>query len=182
MTRHVRGDPLLSGLHQAAAWLHATWLFALIAFGGLVILTACGGDAFRVSDVGRLLYQPVIVMNGFAVFAIMMLDYIGALVAGSMVGMMVPTIGMTGGDAALLTPIVLVTAQVAHYALALAFHAIITAGLTAVGLLSDWTSTLVFVVAFIAARELSLRGLCAMFARQMNSSVNEIMTIYRRSL
>lgn len=182
MTRHVRGDSLLSGLHQAAAWLHATWFFALAAFGGLVALTACGGEAFRTSEIGQFLYQPMAVMNGFAVFAVMMLDYIGALVAGSIIGMMVPTIGVTMADAALLSPVVLVTVQLAHYALALALHAVLTAALSAVGLHSDWSSTVVFVGAFIAARELSLRGLCAVFARQMNSSVHEVMTIYRRSL
>ncbi|MBK9123434.1 MAG: hypothetical protein IPM16_10000 [Chloroflexi bacterium] len=182
MTRYVRSDSLLSGLHQAAAWLHAMWLFAVSAFGGLVILTACGGDAFRFSDVGRLLYQPAMLLNGFAVFAIMMLDYIGALVAGSIVGMMIPTLGAAAADFALLSPVVLISVQVAHYALALILHAALTMVLSAVGLMSDWSSTVVFVIAFIAARELSLRGLCVMFARHMNSSVREVVTIYRRSL
>ncbi|NOG50617.1 MAG: hypothetical protein HND48_15210 [Chloroflexi bacterium] len=97
MTRYVRSDPLLSGLHQAAAWLHAMWLFAVFAFGALVLLTACGGQTFRESDIGQFLYQPTMLLNGFAVFAIMMLDYIGALVAGSIIGMMMPTLGSRGG-------------------------------------------------------------------------------------
>lgn len=182
MTRYVRSDPLLSGLHQAAAWLHAMWLFAVFAFGALVLLTACGGQTFRESDIGQFLYQPTMLLNGFAVFAIMMLDYIGALVAGSIIGMMMPTLGAVAADLALMVPVALISAQVAHYALALVLHAVFTLTLSAVGLLSDLSSTVMFVIAFIAARELSLRGLCVIFARLVNSSVFEVVTIYRRSL
>src|SRR5690606_39031082 len=116
MTRYLRRDQTLSGVHQAAAWLHATWMFALVPYGVLVLVMFCSNTTGRVSEFGAIFNQPLSLLNGVIVFGVMVMDYLGALVAGALVGMIVPTIGGLRAESTYVAPMAYIGLQAFNYA------------------------------------------------------------------
>lgn len=182
MTRYLRRDQTLAGLHQAAAWLHTTWLFALLPFTALVMITLCGSTSFNQTEFAVIFNQPLAVLNGAVIFGVMIMDYLGALVAGALVGMIVPSYAGGRGETALLAPITFIGVQALTYALLLLVHIALVQLLSVTGWLSGWSSSIAFIVSFVVVREGTLWALCALLARRMNTSVRDVLTIHRRSL
>jgi hypothetical protein len=182
MTRYLRRDPTLAGLHQAASWLHVTWLFALLPFGALVMITLCGSASISQTEFGLIFNQPLALLNGIVIFGVMIMDYLAALVAGALTGMIVPAYAPARTDLAFLAPIAFLGVQVATYVLLLLVHLVLISVLSVPGWLSGWSSSVAFLVAYIGVREATLWVLCAVLAWRMNTSVRDVLTIHRRSL
>ena len=182
MTRYLRRDQTLAGIHQAAAWLHATWMFALVPFGALVLVMLCSNIPTNQSDFGAIFNQPLSLLNGFIVFVVMVMDYLGALVAGALVGMIVPSISSLRNESTYLAPLAYIGLQAVNYASLLMLHVILNSVLSVPGWLNGWSSSVAFIISFVIVREGILWGLCIVLARQMNTSVRDVLQIYRRSL
>lgn len=182
MTRYLRSDQTIAGLHQAAGYVHAMWLFALLPFGALVVITVCGSASFNQTEIGAIFNQPLTLLNGGVVLGVMLLDYLGALVSGALVGMIAPTFTSIRADASLFVPLAYVAAQALNYAALFLLHVVLTAVLSVPGWLSGWSSSAAFVLSFVIVREASLWLLCLILARRMNVSVRDVLTIHRRSL
>lgn len=182
MTRYLRRDQMLSGLHQAASWLHATWLFGLLPFAALVLITFCGSSSFNQTEFAQIFNQPLSLFNGVLMFGIMIMDYLGAMVGGALVGMIVPTFSGIRAESTYLGPLAFIGLQAFNYALLLVLHLVLNMVISVPGWLSGWTSSLSFMVAFVLVREGSLWVLCFALARRMNTSVHDVLTMYRRSL
>ncbi|MBK8137698.1 MAG: hypothetical protein IPK52_18100 [Chloroflexi bacterium] len=182
MTRYLRRDQMLAGLHQAAAWLHATWLFGLLPYAALVFVAFCSSTSFNQTEFAQIFNQPLSLLNGVCLFGIMIMDYLGALVSGALVGMIVPSIPGMRSESVYLAPLGFIALQAVNYALVLAMHVAANAVLGVPGWLSGWTSSLTFMLAFVVVREGSLWVLCIVLARRMNTSVQDVLTIHRRSL
>lgn len=182
MTRYLRRDQTLSGLHQAAAWLHATWLFALVPYGALVIVMFCSNTPANQSDFGEIFSQPLSLLNGFIVFGVMVMDYLGALVSGAMVGMIVPSVSSLRAESTYLAPMAYIGLQAVNYAALLMLHVLINSALGVPGWLNGWSSSIAFIISFVAVREGILWALCLILARRMNTSVRDVLQIHRRSI
>ncbi len=182
MTRYLRRDQTLSGIHQAAAWLHATWMFALVPYSGLVLVMLCGNSSAVQTDFGSFFNQPLSLLNGFIVFGVMVMDYLGALVSGALVGLIVPSVAGLRAESTYLAPLAYIGLQAVNYAALLMLHVIINSVLSVPGWLNGWSSSIAFMISFVMVREGILWGLCLVLARQMNTSVRDVLQIYRRSL
>lgn len=182
MTRYLRRDPTLSGLHQAASWLHATWLFGLLPFGGLVLLTLCGNTAFATTEFSQLFNHPLTLFNGAVVFGVMMLDYLSAMVCGALCGMILASVRNIYAESVYIAPLGFIGVQACCYAALFLLHVLLNALLNVSHVLNGWTSTVSFLVAFVLLREASVWLLCRILAWQMNTSVGEVLKIHRRSL
>lgn len=182
MTRYLRRDQTLSGIHQAAAWLHATWMFALLPYGALMAVTFCSSTPASQTNFGAIFNQPLSLLNGFIIFGVMIMDYLGALVAGALIGMIVPGIGGLRAEAVFLAPMAYLGLQAVNYAALLLLHVVLNSALSLPGWLNGWSSSITFIICFVVVRESLLWMLCFMLARQMNAPVRDVLQIYRRSL
>lgn len=182
MTRYLRRDQTLSGIHQAAAWLHASWMFALVPYGALMLVILCGSTPTNQASFGEFFSQPLSLLNGVIVLGVMVLDYLGALVSGALIGMIVPGIAGLRTEATYLAPLAYIGLQAINYAALLMLHVIINSLLSVPGWLNGWSSSIVFMISFVIVREGILWALCLTLARQMNTSVRDVLQIYRRSL
>jgi hypothetical protein len=182
MTRYLRRDQTLSGLHQAAAWLHATWLFALVPYGVLVVVMFCSNTPANQSDFGAIFNQPLSLLNGFIVFGVMVMDYLGALVSGALVGMIVPSVSSLRAESTYLAPMAYIGLQAVNYAALLMLHVLINSALSVPGWLNGWSSSIAFIISFVVVREGILWALCLILARRMNTSVRDVLQIHRRSI
>lgn len=182
MTRYLRRDQTLSGIHQAAAWLHATWMFALVPYGALTIVLLCSNTPTNQTGFGELFSQPLSLVNGIIVFGVMVMDYLASLVSGALAGMILPGLGSLRAESTYLAPMAYIGLQAVNYAALLMLHVVINAALSVPGWLNGWTSSIAFILAFVAVREGILYLLCSVLARQMNTSINEVLQIHRRSL
>src|SRR5690606_15880227 len=116
MTRYLRRDQTLSGIHQAAAWLHASWMFALVPYGALMLVILCGSTPTNQASFGEFFSQPLSLLNGVIVLGVMVLDYLGALVSGALIGMIVPGIAGLRTEATYLAPLAYIGLQAINYA------------------------------------------------------------------
>jgi hypothetical protein len=182
MTRYLRRDQTLSGLHQAAAWLHATWLFALVPYGALVLVMLCSNTSAAQSDFGAIFNQPLSLLNGIIVLGVMVMDYLGALVSGAMVGMIVPSVSSLRAESTYLAPMAYIGLQAVNYAALLMLHVLINSALSVPGWLNGWSSSIAFIISFVVVREGILWALCLILARRMNTSVRDVLQIHRRSI
>jgi hypothetical protein len=182
MTRYLRRDHTLAGIHQAAAWLHATWMFGLVPYAGLVMVMLCSNASAIQADFGELFNQPLSLLNGLIIFGVMVMDYLGALVGGALVGMIVPNIAGLRAESVYLAPLAYIGLQAVNYAALLMLHVVLNSILSFPGWLNGWSSSIAFIISFVVVREGVLWGLCFILARQMNTSVRDVLQIYRRSL
>ena len=166
MTRYLRRDQTLAGVHQAAAWLHATWMFALVPYGALVLVMLCSNTTANPTDIGAIFNQPLSLLNGIIVFGVMVMDYLGALVSGAMIGMIVPSVSGLRAESTYLAPLAYIGLQAFNYAALLMLHVLINSVLSVPGWLNGWSSSVSFIVSFVAVREGILWALCLILARQ----------------
>lgn len=183
-TRYFRRDIDLTSFHAAAQYLRLMWLLGLFPFVGLMLLAMCQGAGLDSNPLQELFNHPLAAFNGCVIFGVMVLDYPQALAVGGIIGMTAPTFQNSRFEAQVVAPFLFITYQTLNTALVLILHGAIVAALTpsVIPVLRPWMATLIWAGLFVGIREVGLLGMCALFAHRMRSTLNEVMTIYRRSI
>lgn len=183
MMRYMRRNPTVTGLHQAAAWLHAGWFLALLLWAAALVVTfAWQGVDAPYTGLMATLTQPMNFLNAALLLGITVMDYMAALIAGALIGVLVPMARDIDSDSVYLTPVVFLTSQVLLYVLLFLFHFIAGLLLAALGLLTPLTSSIIFMLIYVALREGSLWLLCRLLARLLNTDVRDVLTVHRNSI
>jgi hypothetical protein len=182
-TRALQHAPGTEGLHQTARWIHITWVTMLVPYTFVALLALCSQTSANNGREFTSIFDPLVIFNGFAILLIMVVDYHGSFTAGALVGMVTPSLAGPRLDATLLTPIGVLAVQVLTYGLAVVMQSLLLNVLGVFGgTISSWTVSACFVLGFLVVRELVLLTLCLVVAARLNTSIRDLLTIYRRGI
>lgn len=183
-TRYVGRDLTWTGLRQLIDRFHLLWLFVLFPVAGVAGLMLFTGSLRYRGPVAPLYDVLLLPLNGAALLLISRADFQYATLAGALIGIIAPTYAPKRPESALLAVALFLVARSTGYALTLALGLPLVSGLgqSFAGPYAGALATLGALATYLSIQEIALIALCRGVAARLNTTLSEVVGIYRESI
>lgn len=183
-TRYIRNNDTFNRISQTANLIHTMLTLCLIpAFFLTVVAIANYGSAFGIRPFEYPITDFSLYTNATIFIIVARLDYMYSIVTGAIVGMVTPSFLHRRSEGLVTLVISFSLVQVLLYIVILLLTGLATVLVVNYVGEAHWLlSSLAWFTMYCVCREVWLYGLCAVAARRMNSTLHEVITIYRSSI
>lgn len=182
-THYFRTSSIATNFKQLIDGFHITWIFMLLALFFIVTLTMSSPRA-AVSGEFRLFYGDLISpFNAGLLLLIARGDYLYSVVTGALVAMIVPTFARSRADGYVMMVIGFALVQLVSYLLfLLSLILVIEVAASVFVSLAGWIVSVLSFGTFFVVREMVLYLTCWTLARRLNTTVHEVVNVFRLSI